>query len=36
MFYLGVVVVCSSSTGVVSGSSLPCIDVVCVCWHVGM
>jgi hypothetical protein len=31
MFYLGVVLVCSSSAGVfLWGSSLPCIDVVCV------
>jgi hypothetical protein len=30
-FYLGVVVVCSSSTDVfLWGSSLPCTDVVCV------
>jgi hypothetical protein len=30
-------VVCSSSTGMVLwGSSLPCIDVVCICWLVAM
>jgi hypothetical protein len=33
MFHLGVLVVCSSPTGVfLRGSSLPCIDVDCVCW----
>jgi hypothetical protein len=37
MFYPGVVVVCSSYTGVfIWGLSLPRIDAVCVCWLMGM